>query len=359
MARKERLRTNLKRKLMRRRIATAEAISGGVILLVLFSAGVWVRAQKDNFDPGDRDISFELLEKDSVEDTLYRAPLKVWSEAGATTGGSARIDLGIFPEAVLDDGWAAEGRVEVYDPSNVYEKINGAAEQYIAFGFQRLHYLSIVKDSHRISLEIYDQGEFANTLGIFAAQRDARRRVATEGGSFFYTTPIGAVGGYAKYYFKMAGNTEAEAVRAKAAELLPLFAALPAQSGAVPAPYSVLAEGLSLDFDRISYERQNAFQYDFASDFWFGADAGESRFFVHQAANADEARALFDQLLEEQSYEYQVEDRGEGRAILRHEFLKTFFAMSVTDDMLFGVDGSADRATTNAGLARLEEATRG
>ena len=86
-----------------------------------------VLAQSDDFEPADRDISPEQLQGGRATGPLYKSPMKLWSESGGAGGGERPPDLGSLPPAILDGGWRLDGRVESYDPSNLYEKINGAS----------------------------------------------------------------------------------------------------------------------------------------------------------------------------------------------------------------------------------------
>jgi hypothetical protein len=140
---REKLLTHHKRKVLRKRITLAETLFGAGFIVFLALATAWIAAQGDNYDPADRDISFETLEQQSVDDVLYTPPLKRWVEPGSARALSGLPDVTPFPAGILGGGWDLDGRVESYDESNVYEKIDGAAEQYRAFGFRALHYAAL------------------------------------------------------------------------------------------------------------------------------------------------------------------------------------------------------------------------
>lgn len=355
---RERLITHHKRKVLRKRIPLAETLFGAVFIVLVGVATAWVLAQGDNFDPADRDISFELLQEQSVDAELYTPPVKPWVEPGAGSPLAGLPELESLPAGLLDSGWKLDGRVETYDESNVYEKINGAAEQYRSFGFVTLTYVTLLKGSEFINIEIYDQGEFKNALGIFSAQRAPGRRVLRQGEIYYYETPAGVIGGYRNLYFKIVGSSDADAIRAKAASLLELMSDLPAEPSAPPRAFTILTRDLGVDFDDLEYRRSDVFQYEFLSDFWFGAvePGSESRWFIHQAADTGTARSLFEQLRAEQEYEYRIDGGGDGRVVMQHEFLETWFALDVRGSTLFGVEGAATRKDAEEALERLEEA---
>lgn len=358
---RERVFNPLKRKVLRKRISSAETRFGVAFIVLLAATGVWIFAQKSNFNPADRDISIEVLETDSVEDTLYQKPLKLWQEPGTATGGPAQVNLGLFPASILNDGWTVDGRVESYDPDNLYEKINGAAEQYLSFGFEKLHYVTVGQGDNFVTIEIYDQGSFPNTLGIFAAQRDESRSVVTKDNLFYYPTPIGAVGGLGRYYFKIAAGSSAELAVAKAGNLLEVLAGLPAGANSTPRATTILTLDLDVPFDQLAYVPTGAFQYGFAEDFWFGSSdtTADARFFVHQAATSEAATTMFQQLVQEQGYEYSEIESTVDRAIFQHDFLNTFFMIEVSGKLVFGIDGSLNRQAAESDLQRIRGAVHG
>ena len=359
----ERVFNPFKIKLLRKRIPTVEVAFGAGFIVILALTVLWVLAQRDNYDPSERDISFAVLEEDSVEDTLYRTPLKRWREPGSAGPDSPALDLGIFPRRALSGGWGLDGRVETYDIENLYEKINGAADQYISFGFRALHYMTLGKDGHFVAVELYDMAEFPNALGIFVAQRDPDQRIKETGGTgnaSFYPTGAGAIGVIGNYYFKISGDVSGPPVTTKALELVERFTELPAAGGGVALPYSILSAGLGLEIGQIAYERDNVFQYDFLSDFWFGRVSGnpEARYFIHESDDGDRARALFERLEEEQRNEYELVENEGSRVVMKHEYLGTFFAMDRNGRLVFGVEGAESREDARKSLTRLRGALR-
>jgi hypothetical protein len=348
----------LARKVLRKQISAREAAFGALFVAALIGAGLWIAAQKDNFDPAERDIGYQALVDSSVEDTLYRVPLQRWREPGTQGGPEApAADLGVFPPELLAEGWQLDGRVESYDPSDVYEKINGAAEQYLRFGFKRLHYVTLARGQDLLTIELYDQGSFQNALGVYSEQKDPGQAVERRGDLELYTTPAGVIGRYDRYYFKIAGNSGNEAVLAKASAVADALAQLPTAASDEPLPLRVLARRLGIAPDALEYAKTDAFQYDFASDFWFGRfpDSADTRYFVHEAADPEAARQLFGRLLEEQKNEYSSVAENEQGALLEHEFLKTVFGIRVRGAIVYGVDGAAGREAAEAALGRLEE----
>ena len=96
-------------------------------------------------------------------------------------------------------------------------------------------------------------------------------------------------GGIGKYYFKISGDSTGPAITAKAqGPDRPALGAACSRRRGSPSRYAILTERLGLTLDRIAYQRNDVFQYEFLSDFWFGAadTATETRWFIHEAADA-------------------------------------------------------------------------
>lgn len=360
MAGKERVFNNRKRKVFRKRIPAREVVSGLLLILILVAAGVWFATRKHVYDATERDISTTILASSSVEDRLYQTPLQRWVDperAAAAPGAPATADLGVFPATILEGGWQPSSRLQEFNPDTLYEKINGAAEQYLQFGFQKLHYIAVAKsDSGQdLSIELYDMGQFQNALGIFAAQRGAGQATQKAGPASYYSTEAGAVALFGRYYLKLAGNESSPFVQEKATQLVGEIATL-AQSGQdTPKAYLMFSELLGFPFDSISYERTDVFQYSFAKDFWFGTlpEAPDSRYYVHESASEEEAGTLYRQLLENHQFDYTVVEEREYDVVLKHNFLNTYLTLSRRGTLILGVDNAADQTAANHGMSAL------
>lgn len=344
MPSRERIFTNRTRKVFRKRIPARElAWSAGIAVLML-AAAWWVAVQKNAYDPTERDISMALLEAGAVEDTLYKAPLQLWVEPGSVVAGSAGPQLGIFPPSVLDGAWQPSSRLQEFDADTLYEKINGAAEQYLQFGFEKLHYVSLLQPAEKleIGVELYDMGEFKNALGIFAAQRSSEHDVEVLGDAVYYPTPVGAVAFFGPYYLKLAGNDTG--AREKSIELVREVSSVAQGGEAAPAPFLMLTAA-GVPFEEISYESENVFQYSFARDFWFGKPDpdGFARYYIHDAGSEAEAKALFDQLMSAHTdWDYAAVFQGESGALLKHNYIEAYLSLEWRGSLVYGVEHAPD-----------------
>ncbi len=85
--------------------------------------------------------------------------------------GTALLSAGDdFPEI---KGWSKAGDVRTLTPDNLWEYIDGAAEQFINYGFKQLRYCDLSKDDITITVNIYDMGTPLNGFGIYKAETSA------------------------------------------------------------------------------------------------------------------------------------------------------------------------------------------
>jgi hypothetical protein len=278
------------------------------------------------------------------------------------------LDLAPYPADVLDAEWQPVGRVKRFQAANLFEKINGEAEKFIKQGFVELAYLLLRsnRDDSEIAIELFDQGDLAGSLGVFA-EHAAGREVQESGAVSFFTTAAGVIGRVDRYFFRAAGDRSSDAITAKAVDLVRSFGGLSPNAGAasaggagtteLPAGFALLHQRLGIPEKDIQFQEANVFQYDFARRFWF-ADAGldgEARVFLHMAEDAAAAEALIDALLTEQRYDYEDVASNGGVSILRHRFLKTYFVVTREKQFVFGLEGLPDSAAAADWLARIRK----
>jgi hypothetical protein len=345
----------------------AENLSAALLGLGLIALVAWVIGTGNDFDPTERDLPIELQLSSARDIPIYTPPLKPWVDPAQPVIPGA-LDLAPFPADIPDAEWQPVGRVKRFQAANLFEKINGEAEKFIKQGFVELAYLLLrsSRDDSEIAIELFDQGDLAGSLGVFA-EHAAGRAVQESGAVSFFTTGAGVIGRVDRYFFRAAGDRSSEAIAAKALGLVDAFEALAAVPSAadgtveVPAGFALLHQRLGIPEKDIQFQEDNVFQYDFARRFWF-ADAGlddgldgGARVFVHVGEDAATAESLIDALLEEQRYDYdEVADDG-GVNILRHRFLQTYFVITREDALVFGLEGLANREAATDWLARIRE----
>ncbi|MCU0287273.1 MAG: hypothetical protein MUF15_12875 [Acidobacteria bacterium] len=115
----------------------------------------------------------------------------------------APIDIkSLFPQL---NGWTQKGNIDIYNPDNLYEYIDGAADVFLSYDFQELATASFeTKPKGSFTVDIYRHGNNKNGFGIYSQEKPAK-------GPFI---AIGAQGYYEKgvlnflagpFYIKIAG----------------------------------------------------------------------------------------------------------------------------------------------------------
>ena len=82
--------------------------------------------------------------------------------------GTSTILAQEFPQL---QNWKPQSEVDTYYPENLWEYINGAAEQFLAYGFQQLDSREVVQDSVSVIIDIYNMGSRLNAFGIYFTEK--------------------------------------------------------------------------------------------------------------------------------------------------------------------------------------------
>ncbi len=350
--------------LLRTVIPRTENIVSVVILGALALLIIWVATTRDNYDPAFRDIAPELLAKSEADRKLYVPPLKRLADSTPGTQTAAAVPaLGLFPGSIVSDGWAIASRVREFDADTLFEKINGEAPKFTKQGFQSLHYVVLASTAtdEEIGIELFDQGDKGGSLGIFSDHQSATSQVENANGVTFFRTSIGAIGRRGQYFFRIIGDADTETVQSKAVQIATAMQALRADSEESPPGLALLANGMGVDPQRISFQKANVFKFDFANDFWFGkiSDDSNARLFAHEAKSPDEASDLQTRLLDDLGFDLEVVTEADDHTILLHGFLKNYFALGVSDEWVFGVENAESPEDAADAIAKFTEILNG
>lgn len=136
----------------------------------------------------------------------------------------------VIPEM---QGYKKISSYPVYTPDNLWDFIDGAADNYLAYGFEELNVAEFEKGKNTIKLEIYRHKDNTNAFGIYSSERS----------SGFHFLNVGAQGYKAdaalnffkgKYYVKIRTNSKSEktiqmleTLALKVADALPGEAVMP------------------------------------------------------------------------------------------------------------------------------------
>lgn len=137
-------------------------------------------------------------------------------------------------------GWEPSSETMHYTADNLWEYINGAADQFIDYDMQDLKVQEFKNDSMAISIDIYDMGEPMSAFGIYTIEsRNIEPRLAI-GTEAVTTPPSQALMLKGKYYIKIYAfegeltHTKGEAVLRSIAQSLPGDNTLPRELTYLP-----------------------------------------------------------------------------------------------------------------------------
>ncbi|MBI2835796.1 MAG: hypothetical protein HYX76_15355 [Acidobacteria bacterium] len=183
-----------------RRVSRAERSVSLVLLALLAVIAALIYAKGQHFDrrvfvpnprlfvagPSTARVANTLRERDDPE-----------LEAGTTATplvASARTPSLEFPSAIEGTLWRADGPVEEFDASTLYRKIDGRADEYLRYGFNRLQFVSYVNADRFIDVFAYDMGSPERAAAVFRAERppdvsaaDIGQQAYHVAGSYFFT----------------------------------------------------------------------------------------------------------------------------------------------------------------------------
>ncbi len=80
----------------------------------------------------------------------------------------------LIPPLSLLPGWTLAEETTEYDRATLFEYLNGAAEGYLAYGFERLAHVRFAlggDDSSSVAVDVYDMGSKLGAFGIYASGR--------------------------------------------------------------------------------------------------------------------------------------------------------------------------------------------
>lgn len=100
-------------------------------------------------------------------------------------------------------GWEKDSEVSVYQPDNLWEIIDGAAELFLSYGFQELRAFDIKQDSLIMTVHVYDMETPLNAFGVFRTEKPSDSPGLSIGGEAVALAPYQALLLKDRYYVKV------------------------------------------------------------------------------------------------------------------------------------------------------------
>jgi hypothetical protein len=336
-----------RRKVYRPFYSLREFQIGLVCLAILGAVLAWVVWRGLHPDPTLFTTDEKWLTKKEV--LIYKRPVEPWTEPGNTA--KAAPTFGPFPAEIVGEGWTASAPVSEFDAANVYVKIDGREGFYKSYGFKRLHFVNLTSGNLSLDIELFDLGTVGNALGAMAAEIT---KPDAEFDGFFYASANAGFLVQGRYYARLIGSDDNEAIRKKIAAVKTLLLAhLPADP--VPWAYAVLAAGLKISPAKVQYTPQDAFSFDFATDVYSAKVKGDTEVFVSRRASAADATALAGKFAEAFSGFGKALPAAAAARLFSNEYVNTVDGVTAHGEYVIGVRLAPNAAEALRWLNQLRE----
>lgn len=151
------------------------------------------------------------------------------------------VSLGQGIEFPALKGYRTVSDYPVYTPDDLWDYINGAADAYLALGFEDLHINEYVKGKNKIKAEVYRFSSDAESFGIYSLERSPGYQFISTGVQGYMEE--GVLNFYkGQYYIKLMTHSKSRKVNEsmrvlgdKIAEIIPGRNEFPELLGAFPA----------------------------------------------------------------------------------------------------------------------------
>ena len=118
--------------------------------------------------------------------------LLLWGTEGVALRAAAPRPPEIAARTLLPApaGWALRGNAGNYTPDDLYEYIDGAAENFLAYGFQELAVATYEKQGGEVTVEVYRHSDDDAAFGIYASERPRGGEIQTIGAEGYCETGL-------------------------------------------------------------------------------------------------------------------------------------------------------------------------
>lgn len=212
----------------------------------------------------------------------------------------------------------------VFTPDNLWNFINGAADNYLALGFVDLHVAEYKKGKDVIKLEVYHHKNNTLAFGIYSSERSPSFRFISLGSQGYVAD--GSINFFkSDYYVKIRTYSKKEKVLQAAQTLAQQVAnMLPGEAGMPAAINQFPSEGKKANEE--TYINESVLGHNFLSNaFRANYEAGNQSFsvYIFDKENPDEALATVNEYLKATKMEPASE--GNGKVVLNDGYNETIF----------------------------------
>lgn len=271
--------------------------------------------------------------------------------------GVSTVPRGVLPAGLAPAGWAESGLAR-FDAQNLYVKIDGRADFFLARGFKDLAFVTLRQPGGAgaaVDVEFYDLGSPENAGSALAGEKPPEIPAQSTEGSTWYVARNALFVARGPYYVRAIGSDESPAVLAQLEHLRGVLGSSLA-AGATSWADALFYGKLGIAAGRVAFQQENAFSFGFAKDVYVATmDDGDTELFVAKAADAAAATALASRF-DKGFLEYGDPAPHGGVSWVKDRYLGTFARAASVGDTVVGVRGAAKVEEAEKALARLREA---
>jgi len=288
-----------KRGFVRTDVSPAEQALSWLVLAALLCVGLAVYRAGQRYDPSLFALDAAHLSAAPARTPADLAARGVDAPVPSAAAAAAAGDVAAVLGAATPQGWQPLGGLERFGPDELYEKIDGRADQYLAYDVEGLTFQSYGAPGdggQYLDVYVYDLGAAARAFGIYSVER-APGEAAVDLGRGGYRSGASLFFWHGPYYIQvLASATDGELAAAARQVAGHLVARLP-DDGAPVAGLELLPRR-DLIPGTVQYFARDALSLEFLTRTFVGQYAVggvEVTGFVAPRASAAAADSLLDQ----------------------------------------------------------------
>jgi len=219
---------------------------------------------------------------------------------------SSTIGTELFPEI---KGWTLTPSERVYDPSNLWDLIDGAADSYLSYNFIDLHLADYKNDAGiNVRVELYRHSTFDNTFGIYSTERSPDYHFMDIGSQgYLEEGALNFLCGY--YYIKVTTSSQGDDAQKSLIQVAENVQQYLAQDHNWPSIFQVFPPGMIQHSEHYIAENFMGFEFlhsAFTAD--YNRDGDDFRVFIIRTDEPEGVREMLTKYLKFTKQDLEIKD---------------------------------------------------
>lgn len=345
-------------------ISPTEKRLSWMLLLLIAGIGAAIYLKGQRYDPYLFSLDQSLLAGVQAQAVRAQPDRLVYEEeegevqSGESPRGAENSSSGLL-DGLAPEGWQPMGSAEQFTSETLYEKINGRAEQYLAYNVAGLTCVSLTDgsdESRFIDIFVYDMGHPPQAFGIYSVER-SEGQPAVDLGRDGYRVESSIFFWKGRYYAQVLASELGPELQQTAQGIARKLDARLQDTGEAVWGFSALPEKDRIP-DTMQYFMKDALSLDFLKNTYTAryqkGDAEVTAFLSKQASPdaAEKTLAGYEAYLK--AYGRVIENRQtEGSVQITGDMDGVFDVVFRKGHMVGGVTMAADRAIAEQAAADL------